>query len=310
MFFLETHKEKIIKRFGENIYNRAADVIPVYIKKWRLENLELINHFSGALLFACVCEKHGQCVLKLGLFDSMPLEPEIQVLRLFDGRGYCRVYEFSSEDKICLLERIIPGTTIYEYDIEISQSDRIKFFCDLYEQLYAQPIEIPDLSMFVSNLNRLEKSEAAAIKRDDCQDIIPHIKKAKDIILSVNSVNNRKTLIHGDLHHRNMIKNQNGGYTAVDPEGIVDDPVFDVSSFILYEFGTQLAGKPIEDFLKFIDLLSERLTIPAEIMIKCLYAELVIQIIVGAANGNSRDELTGGIWNMEVAEKMMAMRSK
>ena len=310
MIFSENQQERIIYRFGENIYNRAVSVIDVYKQKWQLEKLELIEHFSSNLLMSCFSEKYGQCVLKIEIFDHIPLEPEIRILRLFDGRGYCRVYEFSLEDRVCLLERILPGDTIYEFDHEISQSERINFFCDLYERLYKQPVEMPDSSMFPSHLDRLEEVEAEAVCREDCKDIIHHIKKAKDIILSVSSVYNRKTLIHGDFHHRNMIKNQNGGYTAVDPEGIADDPVFDVSSFILYEFGCQLAGKPIEDFLEFIRLLSQRLDIPVEILIKCLYAELVIGLFRDVAAGKSTEEWTGSIWNVEVAKKMMSVSSK
>lgn len=304
MFFSETQKEKIIRRYNENAYRRAVSMIDTYTKEWRLEKLELIEHFSENLLFACFSENHGQCVLKIEIYHTYPLEPEVCVLRLYNGQGYCRIYEFSPEDKVCLLERILPGDTIYNFD-EISQIDRVNFFVDLYERLYMPALEIPNLSMFPSYLNRLEKVEAGIGHRDDCQNIIPHIKKAKEIILSVNSAYNRKTLIHGDLHHRNIIKNQTGGHTAIDPSGIADDPVFDVSCFILYEFGYQLAGKPIKEFLEFIDLFSQRLRIPANILKKCLYAELVIQLFRGVAAGTSKEEWTGDIWNIEVAEQMI-----
>ena len=168
---------------------------------------------------------------------------------------------------------------------------------------------MPNISMFPSYLNCLDEGEAAAARRDDCRDIIHHVKKAKEIISSVNSVYNRKTLIHGDLHHRNILKNQSGEYTAIDPKGIADDPVFDVSKFILYEFGYQLAGKPTEDFLEFIALLSRRLHIPAEILTKCLYVEIAVEVFHRhIAAGKSMEECEGHVWNMTAAEQIIDRR--
>jgi streptomycin 6-kinase len=305
MIFSTSQKDKIIRKWNENIYHRAAGIIDIYTEEWQLEKPELIEHFSTSLLFTCLSEKYGQCVLKIKCDNNYFLESEVRVLRLFAGRGYCCVYEFSAEDEICLLERIFPGDTLYNFN-EISQSERINFFSDLYERLYMPAAEIPDLSMFLSYRNCLEEGEAAAVKRDDCQDIIPYIKKAKEIIFSVNSVYKHKTLIHGDLHHRNILKNQSGGYTAIDPKGIADDPVFDISKFILYEFGYQLAGKPIKDFLKFIGLLSRRLHIPVEILTKCLYVEMAVEIFYRhIATGGSVGECEGNIRNIEVAEEMI-----
>ena len=305
MIFTEIQKDKIISKWGENIYNRAVGIIDIYTEEWQLEKLKLIEHFSTSILFTCLSEKYGQCVLKIKCDNNYSLDSEICVLRSFNGRGYCRVYEFSSDDKICLLERILPGDTLYNFN-EISQNERINFFGDLYERLYVSATEISDLSMFPSYLNCLEKSEIVVTQRNDCQDIISHIKKAKEIILFVNSIYNRKILIHGDLHHRNILKNQNGGYTAIDPKGVADNPVFDVSKFILYEFGYQLAGKPIEEMLGFINLLSRRLHIPTETLTNCLYVEIAVEVFHRhIAVGKSIGECEGHIENMTVAEKIM-----
>jgi streptomycin 6-kinase len=310
MIFSETQKEKVIRKWGENIYHRAIGIIDIYKEKWQLDKLELIEHFSTSLLLVCFAEKYGQCVLKIKCDNNSFLESEIRVLRLFNGRGYCCVYEFSFNDKVCLLERILPGDTLYNFN-EISQSERINFFCDLYEKLYMPAVEITDLSIVPSYLTCLEESEAETARREDCQDIIRHIKKAKEIILSVNSVYSRKSLIHGDFHHRNILKNQSGGYTAIDPKGLADDPIFDVSKFILYEFGYQLAGKPIEDMLEFIDLLFQRLHIPVEILVKCLYVEITVEVFYRhIATGVSAEQCEGHIWNMTVAEQMMSECSK
>jgi streptomycin 6-kinase len=45
----------------------------------------------------------------------------------------------------------------------------------------------------------------------------------------------RKCLLHGDLHHENMLLNAVGGYTVIDPKGVVDDPVMETARYLLNE---------------------------------------------------------------------------
>ena len=38
-------------------------------------------------------------------------------------------------------------------------------------------------------------------------------------------------LLHGDLHHDNVLRHEDG-WLAIDPKGFIGDPVFDVCAFI------------------------------------------------------------------------------
>jgi streptomycin 6-kinase len=271
MIFSNKQKEMIIESFGEKLYNKAVRNINIYTEKWQLEQLELVENFACNLLLTCCTEKYGSCVLKISFEDNFDTETE--VLRSFDGRGFCRIYEYSNEDEIFLIERISPGNTLFE---GTSRDERADFFGDLYSRLYAVPTEPADISIFPSHIYLLEELENNIL--DNPEQFKSHIEKAKEIILSVNSAYSADFLIHGDLHHDNILKNQDGKYTAIDPTGAIGASVFDIAFFILYEFDNDLTSEPIENILNFIYLLAEKIHIPAEILCKCVYVETVMRL--------------------------------
>ena len=112
----------------------------------------------------------------------------------------------------------------------------------------------------------------------------------------------RNLLLHGDLHHENILKNENGGYTVIDPKGVIGDPVFDLSRFILDEFRDDLTSEPKDVIINFVQKLGDSVGIPCEILLRCLYIETVIWLFrEELAEGESLEECEQLITNMKVA---------
>jgi streptomycin 6-kinase len=109
-------------------------------------------------------------------------------------------------------------------------------------------------------------------------------------------------LLHGDLHHENILKNENGSYTVIDPKGVIGDPVFDLSRFILDEFRDNLVSEPKENILAFVKSLGDSVDIPFETLLRCLFIETVIWLFrEELANGESLEECASLITNMKTA---------
>src|SRR5690606_26100930 len=47
--------------------------------------------------------------------------------------------------------------------------------------------------------------------------------------------------LHGDLHHDNIIGDGHGGWLAIDPHGLIGDPVYDVANI----FGNPIDGRAL-----------------------------------------------------------------
>jgi streptomycin 6-kinase len=294
-------KEIILRNFGKRLYNEVVCCISIYTEKWQLENLALVEKPTRNLLLSCISPKYGSCMLKI-VFDDF-FDTEIEVLRAFNGRGYCRLYEYSIKDKVCLLEWILPGDDLF---YSTMRDERVTFFSDLYCDWYAVPIESANLSIFPTFISLFEDNSDAGSWKNNCEFLHLHIEKAKEIILTLSSAYNPNTLLHGDLAYSNILKNKNGGYTAIDPIGIVGIPAFSITQFMLNEFGNALTFESIENCLNFINLISRKVSIPTEILKKCLYVETVLRLCrLEIAYGKKLKDYGFMIDNVLTAEKIM-----
>ena len=264
---------ELIKSFtdkhGKEAFMRAVNLAEKYRTKWELDIFGPFDHFSSNMLFAGESLKHGPIVLKIQINDD--LDREISVLRLFKCDYICPVYEYSPDDKVCLLRRIWPGYSMF---FETTREQRADIFCDLYKRLYRRGCV--DKCEFPTYLDLLAEGREVVSKRNDCRFMDAHIKKAEEILMEVNSIHKKKVLLHGDLHHENILRDGDGKYIIIDPKGILGDPVYDVSRFIAFEFWCDLTSEPSDNVAEFVNMIANKLSIPAEILFKCLYVETVI----------------------------------
>ena len=302
MFLSNKQKEIILEIFGEKRYNEAIRCIDIYAEKWQLEKFELIDVPARNLVLNCISPQYGSCVLKIGFDDfDRASEREINVLRTFNNRGYCQLYEYSIADKTFLLERIFPGDDLW---YETTRNERGALFSNLYRAWYAVTVELANFTVFPTILSIFENKDADIFK-NDCDFIVPHIKKSKELILSLNSIY-PDTIIHGDLSFRNILKNRKGEYTAIDPTGFIGVPIHNISQFIISEFGNNISYEPIENLLNFIDLLYEKTDISHEIIKICLYVETVLALCqLEFANGKKLNDYAFMVENTLTAEKLL-----
>ena len=112
-------------------------------------------------------------------------------------------------------------------------------------------------------------------------------------------------LLHGDLHHENIVLDQNRGYILIDPKGVVGDPVFELSRFILNEFRDTLSGDLYDEIEELIDILAGNLDISNRIIKQCLYIETVVWLCDELEKGESLEACSSLIDNVMHAEAIL-----
>ena len=207
---------------------------------------------------------------------------EIMSLIQFQGENFCKLYEYSLEDKVYIMERIIPADTLYE---SAGRDERIKIVGAIFKVLHKPGL--PD-SIFPTYTEWFEAGKEGTKNRKDCEELRQYLESAESMLKDICRKYSRNVLLHGDLHHENILKNENGSYTVIDPKGVAGDPVFDLSRFILDEFRD--------------DLVSE----PKNVIID-LYIETVIWLFrEELANGESLEECEQLITNMKTAYELVS----
>jgi len=97
-------------------------------------------------------------------------------------------------------------------------------------------------------------------------------------------------LLHGDLHHENILYCHDLGWTAIDPKGVSGDPYFDIASFLINHLHER--ESPNDLLRQRIDLISKELGLERERLLKASIAMSTLYAAWGIEDGDSEWENT------------------
>ena len=244
------------------------------------------------------------------------------MLAKLNGHHSCRVYAFNEDKGQLLEERILPGTKLRD---EKSLEKRLDAFADVFEAIHIDVVEdseartgehkllrrgmptyidwLEEASEFCEN--ELWKSgESIAEENGDGgendltiwnQRILRAIAIARELFEKYPD----RVLLHGDLHHDNLLLREDGDYVFVDPKGVVGPKIFDLPRFILNELDTRYQESDVEHIENVITTLCEKLDYPKEDVRTLFYMEAVLANVWFIEDGMDVNEK----W-MNVAEEI------
>lgn len=264
-----------------------------YSVKWKLYNLKLIYRNKYSCIFACISELYGPSILKM-LTNKAEIISEYLTLKEYSGQHFCKIYDCDFENGVLLEEQIIPGTELKEVT---ELSEKIQIFCSCYEKLHKKADETDKFRTYLDWVNRIS---AYMDNRHDYSELAVHMKKAEQLCLNLFACYPETVLLHGDLHHHNILKNHSGDYTIIDPKGILGPRIFDLPRFILNELEGPITPLLFEKINYVIEVISTRLSIPLDTIRKCFYIETAMTECWNVESGNE-----AFLENVLFAEKLM-----
>jgi len=165
-----------------------------------------------------------------------------------------------------MLERVMPGRELVDLVHQGRDDEAMGIICDVAASLHSATATHATLSRFPSVVewgHALARSDVASASS------LPAalIRRARSLLDELNRSSAEKTLLHGDLHHFNVLHDDERGWLAIDPKGVLGDRA--------YEFGAALrnpAGSDVDVALSapkaVVDrrsrIISERLGIERE----------------------------------------------
>ena len=227
-------KDKLIDRFGADFFARLCAMLDKYTPAWGLTDISLIDYFSANALFTCRSAMYGDCVLKICVPWPEVLG-ELYALREYDGRGFCKLYEVDFDDFVLLVERIVPGETLWEVQVI---AERVDVFASLFRGLHIAPANPAPYRTYSRWVSRMAEFMAA---QADYAELTEYMAKAQAMYDKLEAKYTGKMLLHGDFHQENILRGAEGVYTIIDPKGVVGDPVFDIPRFVINEYDSGCA---------------------------------------------------------------------
>lgn len=219
--------------------------------RWSLELGAPFDDLSYNLVIAARARGGEEVVLKLGV-PCRELVAEAAALTLFDGSGAVRLLEHDAERGALLIERALPGTRLHELpDDARATRAAARLMLGLRREPPARHA-FPTLADWFQAFGRLPSNSGGGPFPAEL------VGKAERTFSKLNASPERTLLLHGDLHHANILASARGDWLAVDPKGVCGDPGYELGPFMLNRLP---AGAPDAELT---EIMRGRLSIFAE----------------------------------------------
>ncbi len=169
-----------------------------------------------------------EVVLKAGV-PNPELLTEIAALRLYDGRGIARLIDADPDQGVLLLERLQPGTPLANLD---DDEEATHIAARVMRQLWRP---VPPEHPFPSVAQRAAGLERLRERFGGTSGPLPPtlVEMAERQFAELIGSMAEPVLLHGDLHHWNILAAEREPWLALDPKGVVAEPGYEIGPLLL-----------------------------------------------------------------------------
>lgn len=183
---------------------------------------------------------------------------ELKTLQHYHGRGLCRLIDFIEERNVLLLEALHPGHNI----LAASEDSAINATCSIIKPMREANLEMlnafPTISEWAEGITRIRSHFDKNSNPFNSQ----VLDRVACILEQLISTQRRVYLLHGDLHHENILSDGNH-WKAIDPKGVVGEAEFEIIPFLLNNVSIELLESRtdyrIESFSQGLELNIDRI---------------------------------------------------
>ncbi|MCB1691918.1 MAG: hypothetical protein KDI19_04085 [Pseudomonadales bacterium] len=227
---LPAHKQEAIEREFGNVGREwiagFGELVETCAARWSLE-LDSVASAGYPINVVFFGRRGGQdVVLKVG-HPHPEQVTEMVALRCYAGRHAAALIDCSEELGATLMARVHPGRTFRE----TAQSIERSFVpIDLFATL---PIALASHERLPTFSDWLEKAFAEFRQKfRSSASFYRHVERAERLYPQIEARDPGKWLLHGDLHHENILVDDETGFRAIDPKGVIGPKSMECGRFI------------------------------------------------------------------------------
>lgn len=223
-------QRKFIEIYGER--GRAwSDAFPALLERvcerWGLTLGEGFSYVGFAYVVRAELPDGTLAVLKLAPPDK-ELVSELAALRHYNGDGMCRLIDGDETEVSLLLERLEPGTTLAELDDDVAATEvAANVMKRLFKPLLADHPFV-GLERWGQAFERVREKHHGG-----CGDFPRELfEPAADLWASLCATQGEPVLLHGDLHHYNILRATREPWLAIDPKGLAGERAYEIGPYL------------------------------------------------------------------------------
>lgn len=259
---------------GEDWIKNIPDNISKYENKW---SIKVSSPFKLTYNYVApaVREDGTDVVLKMGFPEEREFQTEIDALEAFGGRGIENIFEADRENGVILIERLVPGVPVSE----LNDDDATIKIALVIKKLHITPpvnhnfITVSEWTQDLFNIRERFQGDTGPLPEY-------LIDKAQYLFTELINSQSTPVLLHGDLHHDNVLSSERDNWLAIDPKGVVAEPCYETAAMLRNPGGRVMKQSNPGEFIKRrIEILSEELNFEPERIRKWAIAQTVLSAV-------------------------------
>jgi streptomycin 6-kinase len=255
---------------GEQWLNDLPQIVKELAENWSLKVEKSFQNLSYNFVAPCIY-KGGKAVLKIAMpLNNPEISGEERFLQMANGKGAVKLLKFDETHRAILLERLTPGANLKEVfckdsgkAVEIAINTIRVILRESPKNSAFRQLE----EWFNNFFTKAEKTSFPSAFQN----------KACEFYEELSSASKCKFLIHGDLHHENILSATREPFLAIDPKGIIGDIGYEISVFLnnhLWWLASEPnLGEKLNDAVR---QFSEAFAIEPQDLRKWAYAQIVL----------------------------------
>lgn len=240
---------------GQLWLSRLPQIIRDSAEKWQLSVEGPVENLSYNYIVRATQRDGTPVILKIG-FPARELFTEIETLDLFQGKGMVKMLAVDKEKGAFLLERILPGNDLSTLK---NDDEATRIIGGLIERLRCSP---PDQHNFPHLLDWSRALERYLSRFPDKNGPIPSpfVQLAAVYFREFQAQAKPDFLLHGDLHHFNVLRGDGARWVVIDPKGVIGQRPFETARFLHNPYPKVLAASDLKRLIqRRVDIICELL---------------------------------------------------
>ncbi len=222
-----------------------------------------------------------------------------KVLNAFDGHGVVRVYEHKGG--AMLLERLQPGTSLVELARDGRDEEATDILAGVIQKMSASefPDGCPTVAAWGEGFDRYLKTGDKQIPRS-------LVASGRQVFAQLVASQRRPRLLHGDLHHYNVLSDAHRGWMAIDPKGVIGETEYEIGAALRnpFEHPELFLSQPVIE--RRLNQFTKRLALDHERTVAWTFAQAVLSAIWQVEDGFELGETNSALKLARTIQPMLA----
>jgi streptomycin 6-kinase len=243
-----------------------------YSRRWRLAPLPPFAGLTYNYVTPVTRSDGSPAVLKAGM-PGEEFRASIEFLRLCEGHGAVRLLEGDTDRCVMLMEQAFPGAPL----ARLEDDDAATVIGANVMREFWRPV--PAAHPFPTVARWLQAFAQVRAMYGGASGPIPEatLAHAESLASDLLASAPYERLMHGDLHHDNIVSAQREPWLVIDAKGLVGDPGYETGPFINNPYGRmETWPDPARNFARRADILTERLSYPRERILAWGFVQAVL----------------------------------